>query len=277
MAKHCIHVVSDSSGQTAERVLRAAMLQFPNCEFELQSHARVRTKKRVETILEKARLDSALLVFSVVSPELNAFIHAQAAELRVEAIDVIGPTITSLASFVREDPLNRPGHLLPLTADYFRRIEAVEFTVRSDGGRDPRLFSEADLVLLGVSRTSKTPLSTLLAQRGLKVANLTIVCESMPPPELDAVPSHRVVGLTIDADSLVEMRQLRLQKLGMPAETEYGVRRYVEREIAFAEKLFADRGWSTVNMSGRSIEETAGLVLEAVASADRVSPAASST
>jgi regulator of PEP synthase PpsR (kinase-PPPase family) len=273
MPKHCIHVVSDSSGQTAERVLRAAMLQFPQCEFELISHARVRTKERVEPILERVRKDDGLLVFSVVSPELNAHIHCRAAELRVEAVDVIGPAITSLASFVREDPLNRPGHLLPLTADYFRRIEAVEFTVRSDGGRDPRLFSKADLVLLGVSRTSKTPLSTLLAQRGLKVANLTIVCDSLPPAELDSVPDHRVVGLTIDADSLVEMRQVRLQKLGMPSETEYGVRRYVEREIAFAEKLFRDRGWSTVDMSGRSIEETAGLVLEAVAASDRVADA----
>ena len=273
MPKHCIHVVSDSSGQTAERVLRAAMLQFPQCEFELVSHARVRTKERVEPILERVRKDNALLVFSVVSPELNAHIHSRASELRVEAVDVIGPAITSLASFVREDPLNRPGHLLPLTADYFRRIEAVEFTVRSDGGRDPRLFSKAELVLLGVSRTSKTPLSTLLAQRGLKVANLTIVCDSMPPAELDLVPGHRVVGLTIDADSLVKMRQVRLQKLGMPAETEYGVRRYVEREIAFAEKLFSDRGWPMVDMSGRSIEETASLVLEAVASPERTAAA----
>jgi len=261
-----IDVVSDSSGETAERVLRAALLQFPTSEVVIRRHVRVRTKERAEPILAKAAQEGAFLVFSVVSPELNAFMHQRATELRVAAIDVIGSAIAGLQSYLQHDPVNRPGYALPLTEAYFRRIEAMEFTVNSDGGRDPRLLTEADLVLVGVSRTSKTPLSTLLAQRGLKVANLTIVVDKQPPAELERLPKGRIVALTIDADSLVAMRQERLQKLGMPPETQYGVRQHVEREIAYAEQLFLDRSWSTVDMTGRSVEETAGMVLEILGS-----------
>jgi hypothetical protein len=226
----------------------------------------VRTKRRAEPILQQAAADCSLLVFSVVSPELSDYIHRTTVSLEIEAIDVIGSMIGRLEAYLGRAPINRPGALLPLSAEYFRRIEAVDFTVKNDGGRDPRNFAKADIVLVGVSRTSKTPLATLLAQRGLKVANLTLVLGTNPPTELKEVSPGRIVGLTIDVDSLCKIREERLRKLGMPPETQYAMRAHVEEEIAFAESLFrANPEWVRVDMTGLSVEETAGIILERMA------------
>ena len=260
--RHFIDVLSDSTGATAERVVRAALLQFPQSVVEIRLHTRVRTKARAEPILQRAARDGALLVFSVVSPELSAYVHQTTAQLHIAAIDVIGSVISKLETFLSQQPINRPGALLPLSEEYFRRIEAVEFTVKSDAGRDPTKFREADLILVGVSRTSKTPVATLLAQRGLKVANLTIVLGARTPSELQSAPQHRVVGLTIDTESLCAMREERLRNLGMPADAEYAVREHVERELAYASSVFESHNWATVDMTGRSVEETAGIILE---------------
>jgi regulator of PEP synthase PpsR (kinase-PPPase family) len=261
MMRRYIDVLSDSTGATAERVVRAALLQFPQTEVEIRRHLRVRTRDRAEPILRRISEDESLLVFSVVSPELSDFIHRKAGELHIEAIDVIGSVIGRLERFLGKAPMNRPGALMPLSEEYFRRIEAVSFTVKSDTGRDPRSFAKADLVLAGVSRTSKTPVATLLAQRGLKVASYTVVLGTPPPPELAKAP--RVIGLTIDVESLCAIRQERLEKLGMPPETQYAVRAHVEREVRFAERLFAEHPeWGVVDMTGRTIDETAGIILE---------------
>jgi regulator of PEP synthase PpsR (kinase-PPPase family) len=166
-----IDVLSDSTGETAEKVVRAAMLQFPHSGAQIRLHTRVRTKEAARPILERAAREGALVVFTVVSPELREFIHASSYELRVEALDLIGSLIGKLTVYLDRQPINTPSGMLPLSDEYFRRIEAVEFTVKSDDGKEPRNFKKADLVLVGVSRTSKTPLSTLLAQRGLKVAS----------------------------------------------------------------------------------------------------------
>ncbi len=275
-SKHYIDVVSDSTGETGERVVRAALLQFPNAAVELRRHPRVRTKERVDPILRQAAADRSLLVFSVVSPELSEYIHRTTVSLQVEAIDVIGSVIGRLHTYLERPPINRPGALLPLSAEYFRRIEAVDFAVKNDDGRDPRNFCKADIVLLGVSRTSKTPLSTLLAQRGLKVANLTLVLGDLPPAELATVAPHRIVGLTIDVSSLCAIREERLLKLGMPPDARSAMRAHVEEEIAFAEKVFRDNPeWTRVDMTNLSVEETAGIILETMANRASLFPSRS--
>lgn len=266
MDRRYIDVLSDSTGATAERVVRAALLQFPHSDVEVRLHPRVRTKQRVEPILQSVVADGSLLVFSVVSPELAAYIHQMTAQMHIAAIDVIGSVIGRLQTFFEQDPINRPGALLPLSEEYFRRIEAVEFTVKSDAGRDPRNFLQADLILVGVSRTSKTPTATLLAQRGLKVANLTLVMGNRPPAELMASPQDRIVGLTIDVDSLCAIRQEGLRRLGMPDGAEYGVRDHVAEELAYAKAVFGENpSWPVVDVTGRTVEETVGIILERLA------------
>jgi len=257
-----IDVLSDSTGETAEKVVRAALLQFPQNRAAIRLHTRVRTKEVARPILERAAREKALVVFTVVAPELREFIHQMTAELHIEALDVIGSLIGKLATFLDREPLNTPTALLPLSDEYFRRIESVEFAVKSDDGKEPRNYKKADLVLVGVSRTSKTPLSLLLAQRGLRVANLPLVLGAALPYELQNISSDRIVGLTIGIDQLCEIRQARLRQLGMPAETNYGMREHVREELEYAESLFRERGWPVVDVTGRAVEETAVIILE---------------
>lgn len=259
-----IDVLSDSTGETAEKVVRAALLQFPKSGAQIRLHTRVRTQEVARGVLERSAKEGALLVFTVVSPELREFVHQMTAELKVEAIDVIGSLIGKLGTFLDREPINMPSAMLPLSDEYFRRIESVEFAVKSDDGKDPRNFKKADLILVGVSRTSKTPLSLILAQRGLKVANLPLVLGVSLPYELREAPSDRVMGLTIGIDQLCEIRQARLKQLGMPSETNYGMREHVREELDYAENLFRENGWPVVDVTGRAIEETAVIVLEKI-------------
>jgi regulator of PEP synthase PpsR (kinase-PPPase family) len=264
-----IDVLSDSTGETAEKVVRAAMLQFPHSGAQIRVHTRVRTKEAARPILERAAQEGALVVFTVVSPELREFIHAASYELKVEALDLIGSLIGKLSTFLDRQPINTPSAMLPLSDEYFRRIEAVEFTVKSDDGKEPRNFKKADLVLVGVSRTSKTPLSTLLAQRGLKVANLPIVLGVPPPPELAESPQDRIVGLTIGLEQLVEIRKARLKQLGMSVDSAYGLRDQVREELECANRIFrAHPGWPVIDVTGRAIEETAVIILESMKERD---------
>lgn len=267
-----IDVLSDSTGETAEKAVRAALLQYPDAGVQIRLHTRVRTPEVARPVLERAAREGALVVFTVVSPELREFVHASTAQLNIEAIDLIGSLIVRLGTFLDREPINLPSAMLPLSEEYFRRIEAVEFAVKSDDGKEPRNFKRADIVLVGVSRTSKTPLSTLLAQRGLKVANFPLVLGVAPPPELMDAPQDRVVGLTIGIDQLCEIRQARLRQLGMPAETNYAMREHVRQELDYASRLFAAHPeWPVVDVTGRAIEETAVIILEHLKERDRKS------
>ncbi len=264
-----IDVLSDSTGETAEKVVRAAMLQFPHSGAQIRVHTRVRTKESARPVLELAAREGSLVVFTVVSPELREFIHASSYELKIEALDLIGSLIGKLSAFLDRQPINTPSAMLPLSDEYFRRIEAVEFTVKSDDGKEPRNFKKADLILVGVSRTSKTPLSTLLAQRGIKVANLPLVLGIAPPSELEEAPRDRIVGLTIGLDPLVEIRKARLRQLGMSVDANYGLREQVKEELEYASRVFsAHPHWPVIDVTGRAIEETAVIVLESLKERD---------
>jgi hypothetical protein len=213
--------------------------------------------------------DGSLVLFTVVAPEMREFIHQSSYELKVDAVDLIGSLIAKIGSFLEQKPINLPSAMLPLSDEYFRRIESVEFAVKSDDGREPRNFRKADLLLLGVSRTSKTPLSTLLAQRGLKVANYPIVLGVEPPPEVDEAPQDCCVGLTIALEQLVQIRRARLKQLGMPVDTNYGLRDHVREELQFAQNIFDKHPtWPVIDVTGRAIEETAVIILETLRNRD---------
>jgi regulator of PEP synthase PpsR (kinase-PPPase family) len=262
-AENPIFVVSDSTGETAERVVRAALLQYPEHRVRVRLFTRVRDRAAVEDVIARAVDAGAMIVFTLVAPELREFFHELANDSKIEAVDVIGALIHKVGNFLGAQPINVPTATLPLSEEYFRRVEAIEFAVKSDDGKEPRNLAKADLVLCGVSRTSKTPLATYLAGRGLRVANVPLVLGVQPPKELFAVPSDRVIALTIDIDRLLEIRQQRLQQLGMPPDANYGLRDHVRSELEFAHQLFKDNeAWKVVNVSGRAIEETATIILE---------------
>lgn len=259
-----IFVVSDSTGETAERVVRAALLQFPDHRVRVRLFTRVRDEEAVAEVLAKAKAQGAMVVFTLVKVGLREQFHAIAQDCAVEAVDVIGSLIHKVGNFLEADPLNIPSAQMPLSAEYFRRVEAIEFAVKSDDGKEPRNLRRADLVLTGVSRTSKTPLSTYLAGRGLKVANIPLVLGVDPPQELHEVPGEKVVALTVDIDQLLEIRKQRLQQLGMPDDANYGLRDHVRSELQFAHEIFQRHpDWMIVDVTNRAIEETATIILEA--------------
>ena len=271
MDEKVIYVVSDSTGETAERVTRATLLQFPDEKVRLKIERRVRDRRALTAILQQAAAAEAMVVFTLVRPELRDHFNEEAARLDVSYVDVIGSLLVQIARHLEADPVNIPSAELPLSAEYFRRVEAIEFAVKSDDGKEPRNLDKADLVLCGVSRTSKTPLSTYLAGRGLKVANVPLVLGVEPPPELLDLPGYRVIGLTIDVDQLLGIRKHRLQQLGMPPDANYGLRDHVKAELEYAHTIFRDHPeWMVVDVTNCAIEETATIILEALKEIDEL-------
>jgi len=260
-----IYVVSDSTGETAERVTRATLLQFPEHSIRLKLERRVRDRRGLTTILENAAAQGAMVVFTLVRPELRDHFNEEATKLGIRHVDVIGSLISQVAHYLEADPINIPTAEMPLSQEYFRRVEAIEFAVKSDDGKEPRNLRKADLVLVGVSRTSKTPLSTYLAGRGLKIANVPLVLGVDPPSELYELPGYRVVGLTVDVDQLTDIRGQRLQQLGMPSDANYGLRDHVKAELEYAHEIFREHSeWMVVDVTNCAIEETATIILEAL-------------
>jgi hypothetical protein len=213
-----------------------------------------------------------MVVFTLVRPELREHFNEHATRLGVRHVDVIGALIGQVGAFLEADPVNIPTAEMPLSEEYFRRVEAIEFAVKSDDGKEPRNLRKADLVLVGVSRTSKTPLSTYLAGRGFKVANVPLVLGVEPPEELDDVPGYRVVGLTVDVDQLIDIRRQRLQQLGMPPDANYGLRDHVKAELEYAHGIFRKHPeWMVVDVTNCAIEETATIILESLRERDELS------
>ena len=264
-----IDVVSDSTGETAERVVRAALLQFPARKTTVRLHPRVRDVEGARAVIDAAAADGGLVVFTIVTPELREFIHQLCYEKKVEAVDVIGSLLGKLSSFLDAEPLGTPSVMLPLSDEYFRRIEAVEFAVKNDDGKEPRNLRKSDLILVGVSRTSKTPLSTYLANRGIKVSNVPLVLGVPLPEELSEASQDRVVALTIGLDPLCEIRRARLRQLGMPSDANYGLRDHVQEELDYATRVFREHPqWPVIDVTGRAIEETAVIILETLRNRD---------
>jgi regulator of PEP synthase PpsR (kinase-PPPase family) len=254
-------VISDATGETAEKVVRAALLQFP-APCDVRVFSRVRLETEVEHIVERAAELHALVVFTVVDTAERELVWQLCQRHGVEAIDLIGGLMAKLSSFLGASAKGVPGLLHAIGEDYFRRIEAVEFTVKSDDGADPRNLGRADIVLIGVSRTSKTPLSMFLANKGYKVANVPLVLGVAPPKELEHVAQERCYALTIQPDALAKIRQVRLEHLGMPEDSSYAEIEHIRKELAAAQELFrAHPDWPVIDVTGKAIEESAADIL----------------
>jgi regulator of PEP synthase PpsR (kinase-PPPase family) len=255
-------VISDATGDTAERVVRAALLQFKDSPCQVRLYSQVRLESEVEKIVEKAADLKALVVFTLVNAAERELLWKLCDRLNIEAVDLIGALMGKMATYLGAQPVGVPGLLHTISDEYYRRIEAVEFAVKNDDGSEPRNLPKADLVLVGISRTSKTPLSTFLAQKGLRVANVPLVLGVDPPAELEQVDPHRVYGLTIQPEALARIRQARLHHLGMPPDSSYGMRDHIMRETAYAQDIFRKHpDWPVIDVTAKAIEETAADIL----------------
>jgi regulator of PEP synthase PpsR (kinase-PPPase family) len=257
-----LFIVSDGTGDTADRVTRAALRQFEGFRVAVHVFSNVTDTEHLDRILKQAALTGACVVTSLVAPDQRARANELSRAYRVVQIDVIGGVINALSGWLGEEPVNQPGLMHRTDADYFRRIEAVEFTVKVDDGKEPRMLEKADIVLVGVSRTSKTPLSVFFAYKGYKVANVPIVLNRDPPVQLFSIDPRKVFALTIDPEALQNIRKQRLQTMRMQSDTNYGQMEYILAELEYAEDLFKrNRQWSHVNVTNKALEETAASIL----------------
>lgn len=257
-----IFIVSDGTGDTADRVTRAALRQFGGTRVAVHVFSNITEPAQLERILKQAALSGALVVTSLVSAEQRNLANDLAKAWHLIQVDVIGGVINAMAGWIGERPVGTPGLMHRADAEYFRRIEAVEFTVKVDDGKEPRMLEKADLVLVGVSRTSKTPLSVFLAYKGYKVANVPIVLNRDPPPQLFAVDPKKVMCLTIDPSALEQIRRSRLQTMRMNNDTNYGQKDYILAELEYAEELFRrNRQWTRIDVTNKALEETAAQIL----------------
>jgi regulator of PEP synthase PpsR (kinase-PPPase family) len=256
-----LFVISDGTGETAVAAVRAAATQFQET-FRVRTFGETRHESQVRRVMERAAADGALVVFTVVNESITRLIRELALEKGVPAVDLLGPLIAALAGHFKLSPQLRPGILHGFSEDYFKRIEAVEFAVRHDDGANMHTLFQADLVLAGVSRTSKTPLSMYLAQRGYKTGNVPTVPGVEPPRELLEIDPRKVIGLVSDASALLEVRRARIRHLRASPYLSYADADAVDEELRRARELYRRQGWRVVDITGKAVEESAARILE---------------
>lgn len=248
-----VFVVSDGTGTTAERVVRAALTQFER-NVEVQRFGEVRTVEQVRQVVHQAAQARALIVHTLVTATLRQAMFDEGRACHVLTLDLMGPLLERLSDLLEAPPLAQPG--LYRIEEYNRRIEAVDFAFRHDDGRHADELEQAEIVLVGVSRTGKTPLSVYLAYRGWLVGNVPVVLGIDPPKLLFGLPRERVIGLTVDASRLAQLRQIRARRMSGTVR-DYADLQRVREEIAYALDLFRRAGWHQVDMTSKPVEEAA--------------------
>lgn len=261
-SKPYVFILSDSVGETGEFVAKAAASQYNGVAVQIRRIPYVTDEETIREAIEEAREHNGIIIYTMVLPQLRQVVEKYATELDVPHVDIMGPTMNALAQIMPGTPRLEPGLVRKLDAQYFRRVEAIEFAVKYDDGKDPRGLALADLVLIGVSRTSKTPLSMYLAHKQIKVANVPLVPEVTPPEELFALPREKVVGLTISPNQLYEIRRERLLALGLRHESNYASLERILQELDFSEGIMKRIGCPVFDVTNKAVEETAGKLLE---------------
>jgi regulator of PEP synthase PpsR (kinase-PPPase family) len=262
MKEQHLYICSDSIGETAEAVAQATIHQFNTDQVRIKRHGHLKQEDEIRRVMEEAAATGGFVAYTLVQPELREMMKAEAIRLGVRAVDIMGPMMQAFIDTYGDAPKSKPGLLHEMDADYFRRVEAIEFAVKYDDGRDARGMLQAQVVLIGVSRTSKTPLSIFLAHKGIKVANLPIMPEVKPPAELFKIPSHRIIGLTMDADHILNIRTERLKAVGLPNGSKYATLQRIVEELEYAQGLMKQLGCTVINVTNKAIEETAGIIAE---------------
>jgi regulator of PEP synthase PpsR (kinase-PPPase family) len=257
-----VHLISDSTGETLENMAKAAIAQFDDVEVVRHFWPMVRSEAHLDRIMAEVQASPGLILFTLVNAELRASLEARSAAVNLPAVAVLDALTDALSRMLGQKAKARPGRQHALDAAYFARVDAIQFTVAHDDGVAWENWEQADIVLAGVSRTSKTPTSIYLANRGYKTANIPIVPESPPPDHLFRLKRPLVVGLTTGHDRLVQVRRNRLLSLNQAPETAYVEEDAVKAELAYARRMFADNGWPVIDVTRRSIEETAAAIIK---------------
>jgi len=266
--KFTVYIISDGTGETASSIVKAALVQYSEKDINIVKCKNVRRTEQVENLVDEAHQRHGIIVFTLVSEDLRQKIRESASSKGLPCVDLLGPLLEGFDSyFGGAGSTSQAGLLRMVDERYFKRIEAIEYTVKHDDGKLPADLNQADIVLVGISRTSKTPLSIFLSHKGWKVANVPLVLDQPPPKELFEVDQRKIVGLIIDSDSLYHIRRTRLEKFNQDPGGHYASREYIQKEIDYAMDLYKkNKRWQVFNITHRALEETAGEIIRVVAS-----------
>ena len=256
-----LHLLSDSTGETLEMIAKAALAQFDDADVQRHFWPMVRSAQHLERIVPDIAANPGMVLYTLVNPELRGKLEDKCRALSLPHVAPLDGVNDALAGLLGQEAKARPGRQHAMDEAYFARVEAIHYTIAHDDGVAWEDWEEADIVLAGVSRSSKTPTSIYLANRGYKVANIPIVIESPPPPALFGLRRPLVVGLTTSPDRLVQVRRNRLLSINQAPETSYVDADHVNREVQYARRMFADNGWPVIDVTRRSIEESAAAII----------------
>jgi regulator of PEP synthase PpsR (kinase-PPPase family) len=262
-----IYIISDGTGETAATMIRAALVQYSDKDVQLVRCKNIRTEAQVAPLIDECFERKGLIVYTVVSVSLRKKIFELANGKGIPAIDLLGPVLQTLDTYFGAASNEHEAGLLRTVDDrYFKRIEAIEYTVKHDDGKTFSELDKADIILVGISRTSKTPLSIFLSHKGWKVANIPLVLNTPLPSQIFEVDQRKIVGLVIDVESLQRIRKNRLEKFGQDPGGEYASLSHIVKEIEYAHQIFKqNKKWPVFNVTERALEETATEITRIVA------------
>lgn len=257
-----VYILSDSIGETAELVARAAASQFNGGSVEIRQVPYVNDPQEIPEIVKEVKETHGMIAYTLVLPELKETLVREAGKYSIITVDIMGSMLDALTDLQGKPPKREPGLVRKMDREYFRKVEAIEFAVKYDDGKDPRGILKADLVIIGVSRTSKTPLCMYMAHKKIKAANVPLVPEVAPPEEIFSLHPHKLIGLTIRPQLLNEIRRERLKTLGLTSNADYASMERILKELEYAENTMKRAGCSIIDVSNKAVEETASRVLE---------------
>jgi regulator of PEP synthase PpsR (kinase-PPPase family) len=258
-----IYIVSDGTGQSAMSIMRAALLQFGKPDVKFTVYSMIDREDQLVSILNNAKIDSSFVAYTMVTREYRKLIKRYCDENGLMSVDLIGPPLDQLEGYLGKGQLEQPGLLRKVDEKYFKRIEAMEFTLTHDDGKTVKGIQEADLVILGLSRTSKTPTSFFLAQQGFKVVNIPLVPEIAIPEEVYSIEQHKIVLLVMDPEVLQKVRSARLRHYKTTSNYNNLPKIFAEVEFCY-ELIRKNRKWSMIDTTNKSIEETAREIIHTV-------------
>lgn len=256
-----LHLVSDSTGETLEAIVSAALVQFEGVVVRKHYWPLVRTAMQMTRLMDDIKEHPGLIMYTLVNPEIRDVLERGCREANLPVLPILDPVINLLGSYFGVQASHNPGRQHTLDADYFERIDALQFSMAHDDGQLIEDLPQADIVLIGVSRSSKTPTSIYLANKGFKTMNVPFVPHVPMPPLLDILRDKFVIGLTTSPDRLVQIRTNRLRSINEEEDGDYTDLELIQDEIKQCRRYCTDRGWQTIDVTRRSIEETAAAVL----------------
>ena len=261
--KYNVYLVSDSTGETLDRIFLSLQSQFANFEYEKKEFAFIRTEQQIDKIIKECiNLENSLILYTIVETKLAKYISNQSEKNNVPCFGVLGNLILSFSKLLNQKAIHKPSAQHVLDDDYYKRIEAIQFTMSHDDGKKVDDINNADIILLGVSRTSKTPTSIYLANRGFKTINIPLIPEQKIPENLELNKKVCIIGLVADPERLADIRRNRVAIMKDHRIKDYTDLEFIKKEVADSKNLFKKNTWPIIDVTRRSVEETAASILK---------------